>query len=110
MEDPWTKSLPYCMLLTGGKNYIPTFCIGRYYYILMYFEYQYIGITLNLAPPILRGLLITDMHCKGKQVLPFTDKVPYIHHLTDKKSPSLGIKSTRAKSCIWIFLLDNSSK
>lgn len=102
--------MPYCVLQTGGKNYIPTFCIGRYYYTSMFFEYQHIGITLNLAPPVLRGLLITDMHCKGKQVLLYTYIVPYIHHLTDKRSPSLGIESTRAKSCIWIFLLDNSSK
>lgn len=78
----------------GKKKYIPTFYIGRYYYILLCFEYQHIGITLNLAPRILRGLLIIDMQWKGKQALPYTDIVPCIHHLTDKKSPSLGIKST----------------
>lgn len=88
----------------GKKNYVPTFCIGRFYYIFMCFEYKHI------ASSVLRGLVIRDMHCQGKQVLPYTDIVPYIHHLTDKKSPGLGIKSTRAKSCIWIFLLDNSSK
>lgn len=94
MGVPWTKSLLYCMLQTEEKNYIPTFYIGRYYYILMCFECQHMGITLNLAPPILRGLLITDMNCKGKQVLSYTDIVQYIHHLTDKMSPGLGIKST----------------
>lgn len=57
----WEKKIVFLLFVLSDAITLPCF------------EYQLIGITVNLESPVLRGLLTTCMHCKEKRVLACTD-------------------------------------
>lgn len=86
-EVPWRKDLPYTMLQTGEKKKIRLFAYFLYCQILLYFILFWTPTHCDYIEfSIYNSKRITDnTHAlQGKKA----------HQFTDKKSPSLEIKST----------------